>query len=109
MQESEAHIGKIRRLAINVESDDYYVKVKGIKFNEHSYLRFLLYFGPLDLPFKESRFKKFRLLRVLNLENFKKFYIKLPKDIGCLIHLRFLSLKGSDVNNVPYCHHPWAT
>jgi Leucine-rich repeat (LRR) protein len=101
MEESEAHIGKIRRLAINVESDDDYLKVKGIKFNEHPYLRSLLYFGPLDLPFKESRFKKFKLLRVLNLENFKNYHIKLPKDIGCLIHLRFLSLKDSHVNNVP--------
>jgi hypothetical protein len=101
MEESEAHIGKIRRLAINVESDDDYLNVKGIKFNEHPYLRSLLYFGPLDLPFKESRFKKFKLLRVLNLENFKNYNIKLPKDIGCLIHLRFLSLKGSSVSNVP--------
>jgi hypothetical protein len=66
MEESEAHIGKIRRLAINVESDDDYLKVKGIKFNEYPYLRSLLYFGQLDLPFKESRFKKFKLLRVLN-------------------------------------------
>uniref|UniRef100_A0A2N9GYV2 Uncharacterized protein n=1 Tax=Fagus sylvatica TaxID=28930 RepID=A0A2N9GYV2_FAGSY len=101
MEESEAHIGKIRRLAINVESDDDYLNVKGIKFNEHPYLRSLLYFGPLDFPFKESRFKKFKLLRVLNLENFENYHIKLPKDIGCLIHLRFLSLKGSNVNNVP--------
>uniref|UniRef100_A0A2N9GL59 NB-ARC domain-containing protein n=1 Tax=Fagus sylvatica TaxID=28930 RepID=A0A2N9GL59_FAGSY len=97
----QAHIGKIRRLAINVESDDDYLNVKGIKFNEHPYLRSLLYFGPSDLPFKESRFKKFKLLRVLNLENFENYHIKLPKDIGCLIHLRFLSLKGSNVNNVP--------
>ncbi|GMY34937.1 putative disease resistance protein At1g50180 [Fagus crenata] len=94
LQISEAHIGKIRRLAINVESDDYYV-------NEHPYLRSLLYFGWLDLPFKESRLKKFKLLRVLNLGNLKNYDIELPKDIGCLIHLRFLSLKGSNVNNVP--------
>ena len=100
-QESEAHIGKIRRLAINVESDDDYLNVKGIKFNEYPYLRSLLYFEPLDFPFKESRFKKFKLLRVLNLENFQNYLMKLPKDLGCLIHLRFLSLKGSDVNNVP--------
>ncbi|GMY05536.1 putative disease resistance protein At1g50180 [Fagus crenata] len=101
MEESEAHIGKIRRLAINVELDDDYLKVKGIKFNEHSYLRSVLYFGQLNLPFKESRFKKFKLLRVLKLENFKNYHIKLPEDIGCLIHLRFLSLKYSRVNNVP--------
>ena len=88
MQESEAHIGKIRRLAINVESDDDYLNVKGIKFNEHPYLRSLLYFGSLDLSFKEPRFKNFRSLRVLNLKILKNYdYIKLPKDIGCLIHL----------------------
>jgi Leucine-rich repeat (LRR) protein len=101
LQISGAHIGKIRRLAIYVESDDDYHKMKEIKFNEHPYLRSLLYFWPSDLPFKESHFKKFKLLRVLNLEDFDDYSITLPKDIGCLIHLRFLSLKDSIVRNVP--------
>ena len=82
--------------------------MKGIKFSEYPYLRSLLYLLPCQNNrrrsysyFKESCFKKFKLVRVLHLENFQKHSCKLPKDIGCLIHLRYLSLKGSNVCNVP--------
>ena len=74
-KESKVHIGKIRRLAINLESGDNCLE--GIKFNKYPYLRSLLYFVPRDndLYLKESYFKKIRLLRVLNLENFQKFFL----------------------------------
>nr|POE61812.1 putative disease resistance protein [Quercus suber] len=101
MKQREAQIGKVRRLAIISESDDSYIK--GIKFNEYPYLRSLLHLLPEhhESLFKESCFKKFKLVRVLHLEYFKNHLRKLPKDIGCLIHLRYLSLKRSNINEVP--------
>ena len=85
---SQEHIGKIRRLAITLESNDNYL-------NEYPYLRSLLYF----MPSKEFYFKKSKLLRVLNLNSYQRE--NLTKDIGCFIHLRFLSLKNSNINQVP--------
>ncbi|KAK7854838.1 putative disease resistance protein [Quercus suber] len=80
------------RLAITLESNDNYFK--GIKFSEYPYLRSLHYF----VPPKEFYFKKSKLLRVLNLKNYGENF---PKDIGCFIHLRFLSLKNSKISKVP--------
>ena len=101
MKQHEAQIGKVRRLAIISKSGDNFIK--GIKFNEYPYLRSLLYLLPQhqESYFKESRFKKFKLVRVLHLEYFKNHLRKLPKDTGCLTHLRYLSLKGSKINEVP--------
>ena len=103
----EAQNGKVRRLAIILESNDNYIT--GIKFSEYPYLRSLLYLLPSPYKnnriqsysyFKESCFKKFKLVRVLHLESFRKHGRKLPKDIGCLIHLRYLSPKNSNINKV---------
>ena len=71
-----------------------------MQFNQYPKFRSLLYFlsHPNDLYINESGFKKFSLLKVLNLENYNG---NLPKDIGHLIHLRFLSLKGSNLKNMP--------
>ena len=105
MKRREAQNSKVRRLAIILESNDNYIR--GIKFSEYPYLRSLLYLLPSPFQnnccsyFKESCFKKFKLVRVLHLENFQKHGCKLPKDIGCLIHLRYLSLKNSNINKVP--------
>ncbi|KAM4099155.1 hypothetical protein ACJW30_07G134300 [Castanea mollissima] len=101
MKQREAQIGKVRRLAIISKSGDNFIE--GIKFNEYPYLRSLLHLLPYHQKsyFKESRFKKFKLVRVLHLENFKNHIRKLPKDTGSLIHLRYLSLKGSKINEVP--------
>ena len=93
MEGSQGRIGKIRRLAVTLESNDNYLK--GIKFNEYPYLRSLLYF----MPSKEFYFKKSKLLRVLNLQNYERE--NLPTDIGCFIHVRFLSLENSNINKVP--------
>nr|POE48321.1 putative disease resistance protein [Quercus suber] len=107
LKRREAQNGKVRRLAIILESNDNYIT--GIKFSEYPYLRSLLYLLPSPYEnyciqsfsdFKESRFKKFKLVRVLHLESFRKHGRKLPKDIGCLIHLRYLSLKNSNINKV---------
>ena len=101
MKQCEVQIGKVRRLAIILESGDN--SIKGIKFNEYPYLRSLLHLLHWhDEPyFKEFCFKKFKLVRVLHLENFEKHSRKLIKDIGRLINVRYLSLKDSDINKVP--------
>ncbi|KAM4099162.1 hypothetical protein ACJW30_07G135000 [Castanea mollissima] len=101
MKQRETQIGKVRRLAIILESGDN--SIKGIKFNEYPYLRSLLYLLPQrdKSLFKESCFKKFKLVRVLHLEYFKNNLRKLPKDTGCLIHLRYLSLNGSNIDKLP--------
>ena len=101
MKQREEQIGKVRRLAIISKSGDNFIE--GIKFNQYPYLRSLLHLLPQHQAsyFKESRFKKFKLVRVLHLEYFKNHLKKLPKDTGCLIHLRYLSLKGSNINEVP--------
>ncbi|XP_030943039.1 putative disease resistance protein At1g59780 [Quercus lobata] len=96
----EVQNNKVRRLAVILESDENYIE--GVKFNEYPYLRSLLYLLPYRSYsyFKESCFKKFKLVRVLHLKNFQKHSRKLPKDIGCLIHLRYLSLRNSNINKV---------
>ena len=48
---------------------------------------------------KEFYFKKSKLLRVLNLNSYQGK--NSSKDIGHFIHLRFLSLKNSNINQVP--------
>ncbi|KAK4562454.1 hypothetical protein RGQ29_005088 [Quercus rubra] len=107
LKRREAQNSKVRRLAIILESNDNYIT--GIKFSEYPYLRSLLYLPPPPFQnnciqsyfnFKESCFKKFKLVRVLHLENFQKHSCKLPKDIGCLIYLRYLSLKNSNIKKV---------
>ena len=89
MEGSQWRIGKIRRLAITLESNDSYL-------NEYPYLKSLLYF----VHPKEFYFKKSKLLRVLNLlKNYKGK--NSSKDIGHFIHLRFLSLENSYIYEVP--------
>ena len=106
LKRREAQNGKVRRLAIYSDSYDNYMK--GIKFSEYPYLRSLLYLLPCQNNrlrsysyFKESCFKKFKLVRVLHLEHFLKHNHKLPKDIECLIFLRYFSLKYSNIQKVP--------
>ncbi|KAL6290038.1 hypothetical protein ACE6H2_007548 [Prunus campanulata] len=47
-----------------------------------------------------SLFKDFKLLRVLKFEHMTR-KVKLPNEIGNLVHLRFLSLKGSNIKQLP--------
>jgi hypothetical protein len=103
MEVSEAHIGKIRRLAINWGGDDFSAKrdrddcdpmLPLMISKKYPHVRSLLYFSySVRNNVVKSMFKSFRSLRVLNLGNTKPYKKELPKDIGCLIHLRFLSLK----------------
>ena len=65
MEGNQGHIGKIRRLAITLESNDNFLKTK---FNEYSYLRSLLYF----VPPKEFYFKKSKFLKSLKSEKLQR-------------------------------------
>nr|GMD59774.1 putative disease resistance protein At1g50180 [Ipomoea batatas] len=93
----------IRRLSATVESD----------FDEHFHpgegafgqIRSALFYS--RLPYRQSFqhqlalvCSNFKLLRVLDLEKFS-FDQKLPKGIGNLVHLRYLSLRDSHFQKLP--------
>ncbi|KAL9231705.1 hypothetical protein vseg_006898 [Gypsophila vaccaria] len=72
------------------------------------YVRSLLFFNTLErddvlIPLEEkalkSTFNRYKLLRVLDIENIG--LSSLPKEVGYLIHLRYLSLRGSWVSKLP--------
>lgn len=91
----------VRRLGIYV--DETVEEFFPSRFERESHLRSLLYFGCCAQNDKElvSRlFRQFTLLRVLKLEDMATS-VKLPNAIGKMVHLRFLSLRGSDVERFP--------
>ncbi|XP_061997036.1 putative disease resistance protein At1g50180 [Rosa rugosa] len=97
-------IGKVRRLALYL---DHNVKYEFSNENgRDGHIRSLLYFAPKF--FKQewnkriirSVFNDFKLLRVLKFENIDREF-ELPKTIGNLVHLRFLSLKDSAFRALP--------
>ncbi|ONI22270.1 hypothetical protein PRUPE_2G118000 [Prunus persica] len=95
-----APIGKVRRRAIYLdEKVDYLAPTRHERDGQ---LRSLLYFGSLIWKKKmiEKMFNDFKLLRVLKFEEMR-FEVKLPSNIGDLVHLRFLSLKNSEMNQLP--------
>ncbi|PRQ57056.1 putative P-loop containing nucleoside triphosphate hydrolase, leucine-rich repeat domain, L [Rosa chinensis] len=92
-----ALIGKVRRLALYLDENED---------GRDGHIRSLLYFGLGEINQKwnkriiRSVFNDFKLLRVLQFENiFRDF--DLPKTIGNLVHLRFLSLKNSEFRALP--------
>ncbi|XP_050153325.1 putative disease resistance protein At1g50180 [Malus sylvestris] len=98
-----ATIPKGRRLAVHVETE--FVDKFAPTRNDH--LRSLLFF--VDPEYGFSNWKKkflrsvvcnFKLLRVLKFEGIRR-KVELPSTIGNLIHLRFLSLRGSKVRRLP--------
>ncbi|XP_048427902.1 putative disease resistance protein At1g50180 [Pyrus x bretschneideri] len=99
-----ATIPQVRRLGVYVEEKcvDRFAPTR----NDH--LRSLLFF--VDPEYGFSNWKKkflrsvvcnFKLLRVLKFEGIRREKVELPSNIGNLVHLRFLSLKGSDVRRLP--------
>ena len=100
MEVSEAHIDKIRRLAINWDRDDFDPMLPLMISKKYPYVRSLLYSVPHlnHVYVKELCFKNFKLLRVLNLENYTR---NLPEEVGLLIHLKFLSIKNSTMTSLP--------
>lgn len=104
---------RIHRLAVHLHQEDlhrYAVPKRGITRHLRS-LSFLVsgeYVGHMPRTIK-SQFRKFKMLRVLAIEGLSPKYtdsirgnfcvmlnhLKLPKAIDKLIHLRYLSLRGS--------------
>lgn len=98
--------GKVRRVALYLENQDVdrFLLPKHLK--SHHHLRSLLCYHEKTARLSEwgllkSVFKKCRLLRVLNLEGIQGQIGKLPKEIGYLIHLRFLSLRNTKIDELP--------
>ncbi|VVA29128.1 PREDICTED: disease [Prunus dulcis] len=93
---------RVRRLAIYL---DIMVDTYGSgKDENYGHVRSLLYFVPrfsnLDAKrtFEGMRVIK-RTFKDMRVTEFREF--KLPDEIGNLVHLRFLSVKDSDINAVP--------
>ncbi|KAM5554472.1 putative disease resistance protein [Rosa sericea] len=94
-------IGKVRRFALYLDENVQY------EFSsENGHIRSLLYFAPerfypvWNIRVMRSVFNDFKLLRVLKFENIYEDF-ELPKTIGNLVHLRFLSLKDSAFRALP--------
>ncbi|KAM5553232.1 hypothetical protein ABKV19_025455 [Rosa sericea] len=105
---SSSSMGKIRRLAIYLDENDD--KLVPSREERGGQLRSLLYFGPNDYNWfpkrKElipSMFKDFKLLRALMIEgmNDGEVKIELPREIGNMVHLKFLSLRRSNIKSFP--------
>ncbi|BFG21730.1 hypothetical protein CerSpe_080040 [Prunus speciosa] len=103
MVNNETPISKARRLAIYF--DKHSDKVFPPNDESDGHLRSLLYFVlgtgmSINKKLIRSLFKDFKLLRVLKFEHMTR-KVKLPNEIGNLVHLRFLSLKGSNIKQLP--------
>ncbi|XP_021822785.1 putative disease resistance protein At1g50180 isoform X2 [Prunus avium] len=95
---------RVRRLAIYLDKtvDRYSLG----KDENYGHVRSLLYFGRgnhylMNSKVLRSLFKNFTLLRVLKFEFMNGRELKLPDEVGNLMHLRFLSLKDSMIKAVP--------
>ncbi|XP_010414734.1 PREDICTED: probable disease resistance protein RF45 [Camelina sativa] len=91
---------KSRRIAVHGSNDETYLHEGDIP---NPKLRSLLFirFRMQDMMLSRKCFSRLQLLRVLDLY-FPKFKGgKLSSSIGKLIHLRYLSLRGAEVHNLP--------
>ncbi|KAJ9166908.1 hypothetical protein P3X46_021597 [Hevea brasiliensis] len=98
-------IGRLRRLAIFLDGD--LKRFVPSRYKRNSHLRSLLYFHEKPCHAEKwgsikSVFNNFKSLRVLDLEGIQSHDGKLPKEIGMLIHLRFLSLRDTDIDELPF-------
>lgn len=96
---------RYRRLAIYCSDT---LKKLPSDYRHAKYIRSLLFFNTLTsddvlIPLHKSTLRKafndFKLLRVLDIEHIE--VPSLPEEVGFLIHLRYLSLKGSLVSKLP--------
>ncbi|RDX84079.1 putative disease resistance protein, partial [Mucuna pruriens] len=97
-------MGKVRRIALYLYQDVDRFFLSHLK--SHHHLRSLLCYPEKTARLSEwglmkSFFNKCKLLRVLNLEGIQGQGGKLPKEIGFLIHLRFLSLRNTKIDELP--------
>ncbi|XP_065880795.1 putative disease resistance protein At1g50180 [Euphorbia lathyris] len=97
--------GRLRRLAVILDGD-----LKSFipsRYRKNSQLRSLLYFREKACQVEKwgsikSVFNSFQFLRVLDIGGIQGNNGKLPKEIGKLIHLRFLSLRDTDIDELPF-------
>ncbi|PQM41338.1 putative disease resistance protein [Prunus yedoensis var. nudiflora] len=97
-------LGKIRRLAIYLDENTDRLVSSRAETNGH--VRSLLFFGQREwIPKSEkgllSPLKDFKVLRVLKVEGLDKVEVELPSEIGNMVHLRFLSVLGSNIKTFP--------
>ncbi|KAF8406549.1 hypothetical protein HHK36_008637 [Tetracentron sinense] len=86
--------GKLRRLVIHPRHvTGRYVAISP----QTPHLRSLLFFPPTR---NVTMYKEFKLLRVLSLERVN-FEGSLPREVGSLIYLRYLGLRGSNLRGIP--------
>ncbi|PQP95258.1 putative disease resistance protein [Prunus yedoensis var. nudiflora] len=100
----EAQLGKIRRLAIYV--DEKADRLVSSRDETNGHVRSLIFFGPREwMPKSEkvllSPLKVFKVLRVLKVEGLDEVEVELPSEIGNMVHLRFLSVRHSNIKTFP--------
>lgn len=96
--------GRLRRLAVILDGD-----LKSFipsRYKRNSHLRSLLYFSQNGCQVEKwesikAVFNNFQILRILDIEGIQGKNGKLPKGIGKLMHLRFLNLRGTDIDELP--------
>ncbi|KAL5569449.1 hypothetical protein UlMin_026024 [Ulmus minor] len=68
----------------------------------HPNLRSLLFFKSNTIPTSCLRNKNFKLLRVLKLVFFRSYKVKIPSEIGSLVHLRYLEIRRAIISHLPH-------
>ncbi|KAI5348161.1 hypothetical protein L3X38_001048 [Prunus dulcis] len=105
MAAEATQLGKIRRLAIYLDKNADMLVSSRDETNGH--VRSLLFFGLREwIPKSEkgllSPLKDFKVLRVLKVEGLQVITrVELPSEIGNMVHLRFLSVKRSEIKRFP--------
>ncbi|PQQ00848.1 putative disease resistance protein [Prunus yedoensis var. nudiflora] len=99
-----AQLGKIRRLAICL--DEKADRLVSSRDETNGHVRSLLFYGLREWMPKSKKgllspLKDFKVLRVLKVEGLEKVEVELPSEIGNMVHLRFLSVKDSEIKRFP--------
>lgn len=94
---------KIRRLAVFL--DEHVNRCVPLEYEKSSHLRSLLFFyakevGRINWELLKPAFNNFKFLRVMDLEGLKTTE-HLPKSVGKLVRLRYLTLRNSKVRMLP--------
>ncbi|XP_021296156.1 putative disease resistance protein At1g50180 isoform X2 [Herrania umbratica] len=93
--------GRIRRLSVNLRNFSGCI---GLETEQYPPIRSILGFSlqehsGISQELMDSMVNKFKLLRVLDLENVKGF--KIPDEIGKLVHLRLLNVASAWIGELP--------
>ncbi|XP_021828979.1 putative disease resistance protein At1g50180, partial [Prunus avium] len=99
-----AQLGKIRRLEIYL--DENADRLVSSRDETNGHVRSLLFFGlgewrPISEKGLLSPLKDFKVLRVLKFEGLYRVKVELPSEIGNMLHLRFLSVRHSNIKTFP--------